>query len=1226
MELASKTSHTRSKEYASAFLENVVRPLQSLDGGVVGMARLPLASSVMASTSAATYVEQALEKKLGLGAARRTERADLRRSNRFIEDNFEDTVGPDLTAKWVELLNVSDEIYNVSFLDELVKIADDDEEEEGEVNLDDEREIRGRLNLGNIGSSSSAQRMRAFKALAKDCPFYELAKMMITQLLFWRHTPSGGEESKRKMAWDASGKDTGRGDVYLSKDEMYPLNRDLCEDKVARVRNANYFLVAQVWFAFLRPFLTSMLKDVAVGDDKIPVMQHIKSWKHALLTGRLGSLLEELRDLPYFWWSTITEVDAVEIRKAPGYVYAKTPLGDEDLEKDTLTNMRGLVFYLIRQVYSPMLSLAERLGSNRDEPFVPALGLLNGVKRRRFETLITLMLGVLCFKGEDNDGASSLRKHYIQQMSDFDDAILNDRTSETIRRFEDVWRVATVLGRNPELPVRLQQQRLGLQSEWDAMADDDEILYMLAIRREVSDEAKRREIAQQRRAAKASGEADSVLVPTEFSWFMTAIGRKEPIEDGLEDLRDYSKEEGMYHVDLSKIPTVRWTQTLLGFIPSPGKRPKPAVLRYLLKNVAYMSEGRQDLVRKEWFRFAKENESLAALYFTVDYKTPAAMRRFLNIMRTRDGDDASWKGVFDAFEERTTDVSQTLPAFERALSQGESDYTPSALRWTSSTLRASERMLWKANRELVSGSNLKKLSFVKRTLLSPAAGNLVSYNGYDPLGNRGIPAEGEEPIVVEEIALEEGEWEFRNSWARFISPPTELLVHDSREGSKEGDIKGGSAAFTTALLEMYKGMQSLSQFDGDFISLQLLPLTAILRYWLSVQTAFTVVPVRKQWIDRSGADFFSEVDMSLVLARPEFVGPRENDVDKLEAHIHDMPYRYYTDPQRPQITPTHMVAIGRILAFAGELDAQVSWKKKKPKPVSEAQLRRLFRELHELHLTGELRDPDSRSALDTGMGRTDDLFSERVGALGQLVTEGEVSPLGEAAIGILFRRFHRANYPHKPNEHNVLGYIPVPDDEVEYRTIPLAQKYRTDLLVSRVANASASELKTWDTLDNYLPFVANLTDYFSRNATYLSVGWQIVQWLNRTVQSKVSPEVYISEFMHDSGDTLRFRQGCPVVSKKGKHGFVSLWTMDKVSWLPDVTFRLEKNPETKYMFDTEFTPLGKEKSAKYIRGYDSANGSDGGLAELFNTEQYPLDDANRYAVKGVGPVHPLIQK
>jgi len=1242
---ASILSHNRSALYTGEFIEQIVRPLLDADGVVSGTAHLPSEARTATMRSTLTTAARRVRSMRHGAPDPRADQAEA-----IARGVAERDVDEAVKQRWRELTGDLDgPVYDVRFLD----AEEEEEEEEGEVLLGGGPPAR----LGDLSSPDERTRLRGFRALPKDCPFYEAAKTMIAQLLYWRHDPSDEEERERKKTHVK--KTMG---PFLPKEAMYPLADSLSGPQ--KRENVHYYLVAHVWFAFLRPFLVP--RDVT---------KMAGPWKTALLTGTLPQKLQEHAQLPYFWWSSMTELGARDIRKTAAFVGRPGSAGKDDTWLDALTNMRGLLFYLIRQVYAPMLHTARTMlpdntGGKRDAApalarFAPAESLLDSHDKGKngLDALIAMLLGVLCTKGEQDTDLAQVRNEYIRVLSDLP-AKLKDADA-TVDKFERMWAEAQMhAGEGIANDVRRILLVRALRRRWDKFAAGDaSVQFMLAVGRWT----KPGEYAEFRKVLTSTQKGEE----------------REEVSASAEERKRRLKEYADKYVVVER-SRFAMDRTRPDFGKLPRSRtivrrgtPLTATARFVMK-WAIDEDGdlRTDgenvrvvtvpLFIEMWTTLVRENVRTTALYFLRDFPERDRAAQYLRIV-------AAEEELYALFTNELQNIDTTTGTFRSALDNARKQAPHDFSAEAPLSMRRDEESLWKVNESLFAG----KYTGMIRTLfginqyfvpLGPPKA-WVRYRGYEPMGNRGVLTGEEEHVWrplgdpftdprVERVLI-------FDATGKFPDPPTERLTYDPRAALFENTLDNPSARFTAALVEMLRATMRLSRFDGDFISLQMLPLQLILRHWLSVQTASagSIVPFRDEWIERSGSLFFSEVDMRLLMSRPEFVGVKKKGNDELEKDVRKPRYRLLLDPSAPHREVRHLFGIDRILENVHHVDADLAPTKDEMRSkrgvldevkhvvefasrsggeIKLSDVRFLFRMLHELYYTGGITKA-SVEDIDRLEGSQHDLFALRNDVLlRQDVRDGDdeirLHPGiphrdGKKALGVLFRRFHRANYPQKPKNHNVLGYIAVPDDIEEYRTIPLAQRYQTSALVSRVMEPSLAEMKGWDTLEDHLSFAMNLTDYFSRHATPLSVGWQIVQWLNRS-EPKVPMDMAMSEFIGIFDTKFQFREGCPVVSTRGRHGYVQTVGMDHprlgeigareiVRWLPRSTFELKKKTrkaETVHEFNTVRVGLMPHmlvnEDRVRVRGYgEHRDGSTRALEPLFDTLRFPLDDAVRYVVQ-----------
>lgn len=155
----------------------------------------------------------------------------------------------------------------------------------------------------------------------------------------------------------------------MSQISKWRTDGKLRDNKTSRQDNLNYHLVVNTWNSFLKPFLSTNFPKIKM------------TWSNAIKTKELKNILND-KTIPYFWWS-------------------EEPTGSE------LTNVRGLLFYMIREVYAPMLhNIRVLLDSDetKDNEFhFPPSSLANEKGYKSLKKLLFFITYILIFRGESFD-------------------------------------------------------------------------------------------------------------------------------------------------------------------------------------------------------------------------------------------------------------------------------------------------------------------------------------------------------------------------------------------------------------------------------------------------------------------------------------------------------------------------------------------------------------------------------------------------------------------------------------------------------------------------------------------------------------------------------------------------------------------------------------------------------------------------------------------------------
>ncbi|GAG38449.1 unnamed protein product, partial [marine sediment metagenome] len=96
------------------------------------------------------------------------------------------------------------------------------------------------------------ERLKGLKALDNQCPFFEIAKVMMMTLMDWR---TKGNPLDKTMDYKEEEEEEEEGEEEGEKNTHYK-------------KNVNYYIVAHVWKMFLRAFVVTDFSEGSTSSDK----------------------------------------------------------------------------------------------------------------------------------------------------------------------------------------------------------------------------------------------------------------------------------------------------------------------------------------------------------------------------------------------------------------------------------------------------------------------------------------------------------------------------------------------------------------------------------------------------------------------------------------------------------------------------------------------------------------------------------------------------------------------------------------------------------------------------------------------------------------------------------------------------------------------------------------------------------------------------------------------
>ncbi|MHA1682016.1 MAG: hypothetical protein ACTSUE_13845 [Promethearchaeota archaeon] len=218
--------------------------------------------------------------------------------------------------------------------------------------------------------------------LRADTPFFELCKQMILQLQYWNKSwiKTGGDDDDEH--YQVSGEKGGKSILDVA-------------EAIAKKKNHHYFVILLNWYTFIKAFTVNKQG----------------SWKEAVMEKK-GLEIKDGR--PYFWWS-IPNWETSHDRLTKG----KAGLKEKEKKKKSdfgeyvdrvpdmytlLTNLRGLLFYMIREVYA-----SKPTGSTAHRTRLQPLSFVKGQQQRDLKQLIYNVTKDFVYFGEfENKGLTAL--------------------------------------------------------------------------------------------------------------------------------------------------------------------------------------------------------------------------------------------------------------------------------------------------------------------------------------------------------------------------------------------------------------------------------------------------------------------------------------------------------------------------------------------------------------------------------------------------------------------------------------------------------------------------------------------------------------------------------------------------------------------------------------------------------------------------------------------------
>ncbi|GAG39056.1 unnamed protein product, partial [marine sediment metagenome] len=185
--------------------------------------------------------------------------------------------------------------------------------------------------------------------------------------------------------------------------------------------------------------------------------------------------------------------------------------------------------------------------------------------------------------------------------------------------------------------------------------------------------------------------------------------------------------------------------------------------------------------------------------------------------------------------------------------------------------------------------------------------------------------------------------------------PTESIAFDPKKASEEWteSVKDMRTIYRISLMELSLAIRDLSLFDGDFTSLVMLPLQAIVKCFLNNESASVLVPFREDWLTPE-TGYFSETNFKLTFGNPDVL-EITNSAFNLQDTINTPLYRFQL---RSKHTSKEMFfGIDIILEMVREMQDGLRIPSRiRPIRNARTHFRRLFYLLWQLENYGELID------------------------------------------------------------------------------------------------------------------------------------------------------------------------------------------------------------------------------------------------------------------------------
>lgn len=231
----------------------------------------------------------------------------------------------------------------------------------------------------------------------------------------------------------------------------------------------------------------------------------------------------------------------------------------------------------------------------------------------------------------------------------------------------------------------------------------------------------------------------------------------------------------------------------------------------------------------------------------------------------------------------------------------------------------------------------------------------------------------------------------------------------------------------------------------------------------------------------------------------------------------------------------------------------------------------------------------------------------------------ELKKLSEDDLGILFRLFHRENYAKKPNNRNVMTYVPTTLKErkttememKEYTVIELAREYGNELLETPIEFPRAKF--NWEKKISFSNMVMNITDYYSRVTSSMMVLFQIMRYVGGENNFKDYAIKNPSSTKWDNIQKVEMKEYCPVVVEFktiGDEPTRYVWGY----YGPSQQIFIDGRRRNGYdiVNDEIDRSLGVQPNASPLVTLTSDNESIERVYAAFNILDYPLDDPGRY--------------